>query len=115
MERFFLFVMTSFIKLKGFIWLCVMCVVSLLPRLDGSMPEGVEISNSTLAFARPLEIADSGVYRCEVTNDIGVSSQNVNLWVYGTFRPLHSVSSNVKKYRFACFLISNHLPSIWAF
>nr|XP_020472497.1 nectin-3-like protein isoform X2 [Monopterus albus] len=50
-------------------------------RLDGSMPESVEISNSSFAFTRPLERSDSGVYRCEVMNDIGVRSQDVNLWV----------------------------------
>lgn len=50
-------------------------------RLDGSMPEGVEISNNTFAFNRPLERNDSGVYRCEVLNDIGLRSQDVNLWV----------------------------------
>ncbi|XP_058490253.1 nectin-3-like protein [Solea solea] len=51
-------------------------------RLDGLMPEGVEVSNNTFAFTRPLERNDSGVYRCEVMNDIGLRSQNVNLWVH---------------------------------
>ncbi|XP_028275677.1 nectin-3-like protein isoform X2 [Parambassis ranga] len=50
-------------------------------RLDGPMPEGIVISNNSLAFTRPLERNDSAIYRCEVTNDIGVRSQNVNLWV----------------------------------
>ncbi|XP_068601870.1 nectin-3-like protein [Brachionichthys hirsutus] len=50
-------------------------------RLDGSMPEGVAISNRSFAFTRPLERNDSGVYRCEVINDIGLHSQDVNLWV----------------------------------
>lgn len=49
------------------------------------MPEGVVISNNSLAFTRPLERNDSGVYRCEVTNDIGLRSDNVNLWVQGVF------------------------------
>lgn len=49
------------------------------------MPEGVEISNNSFAFTRPLERNDSGVYRCEVINDIGLRSQDVNLWVQGTF------------------------------
>ncbi|XP_076616562.1 nectin-3-like protein [Chaetodon auriga] len=50
-------------------------------RLDGSMPEGVEISNNSFAFTRPLDRNDSGVYRCEVMNDIGLRSQDVTLWV----------------------------------
>lgn len=58
-----------------------------LRRLDGSMPDGVEISNSTFAFNRPLERNDSGVYRCEVSNGIGLRSQDVNLWVQGAPMP----------------------------
>uniref|UniRef100_A0A8C6T141 Nectin cell adhesion molecule 3 n=1 Tax=Neogobius melanostomus TaxID=47308 RepID=A0A8C6T141_9GOBI len=52
-------------------------------RLDGQMPDGVRINNSTFAFGRALERNDSGVYRCEVTNDIGLRSRDVNLWVQG--------------------------------
>lgn len=50
-------------------------------RLDGQMPDGVRIVNSTFTFSRALERNDSGVYRCEVTNDIGMRSRDVNLWV----------------------------------
>ncbi|XP_015253193.1 PREDICTED: nectin-3-like protein isoform X1 [Cyprinodon variegatus] len=50
-------------------------------RMDGSMPEGVKISNNNLSFTRPLERNDSAVYRCEVTNDIGRSIQDVTFWV----------------------------------
>ncbi|XP_026234581.1 nectin-3-like protein [Anabas testudineus] len=50
-------------------------------RLDGGMPEGVDTLNENFAFTRPLERNDSGVYRCEVTNDIGLSTRDVNLWV----------------------------------
>lgn len=64
-------------------------------RLDGSMPEGVEISNNTFAFKRPLERNDSGVYRCEVLNGVGLRSQDVNLWVQGaSVPPLRSVTYN---------------------
>lgn len=48
------------------------------------MPEGVDTLNENFAFTRPLERNDSGVYRCEVTNDIGLSTRDVNLWVQGT-------------------------------
>ncbi|XP_037630410.1 nectin-3-like protein isoform X1 [Sebastes umbrosus] len=50
-------------------------------RLDGLMPDGVDISNNSFAFTRPLERNDSGVYRCEVINDVALRSQDVNLWV----------------------------------
>lgn len=50
-------------------------------RLDGQMPDGVRIANNTLAFARALERNDSGVYRCEVMNDIGLRSRDLTLWV----------------------------------
>lgn len=62
-----------------------LCNVLFFHRLDGVMPEGVEISNNSFAFTRPLERNDSGVYRCEVINDVGLRSQDVNLWVQGTF------------------------------
>lgn len=61
-----------------------MCVSrDLCPRLDGEMPEGVEIINSTLLFLRPLHRNDSGVYRCEVANDINLRSRDVRILIQG--------------------------------
>nr|XP_057943394.1 nectin-3-like protein isoform X1 [Doryrhamphus excisus] len=50
-------------------------------RLDSDMPEGVEIMNSTLIFLRPLQRNDSGVYRCEVANDINLRSRDVRILI----------------------------------
>ncbi|XP_061608752.1 nectin-3-like protein isoform X3 [Phyllopteryx taeniolatus] len=50
-------------------------------RLDGEMPEGVEILNSTLLFLRPLQKNDSGVYRCEVANDIDLRSRDLRILI----------------------------------
>nr|XP_046267254.1 nectin-3-like protein isoform X2 [Scatophagus argus] len=50
-------------------------------RLDSEMPEGVEIVNSTLLFLRPLQRNDSGVYRCEVANDINLRSRDVRILI----------------------------------
>ncbi|XP_053298090.1 nectin-3-like protein [Pleuronectes platessa] len=50
-------------------------------RLDSEMPEGVEIRNSTLLFLRPLQRKDSGVYRCEVANDINLRSRDVRILI----------------------------------
>ncbi|XP_053703848.1 nectin-3-like protein isoform X3 [Synchiropus splendidus] len=50
-------------------------------RLDSEMPEGVEILNSTLLFLRPLHRNDSGVYRCEVANDINLRSRDVRILI----------------------------------
>lgn len=52
-------------------------------RLDSDMPEGVEIMNSTLLFLRPLQRNDSGVYRCEVANDINLRSRDVRILIQG--------------------------------
>ena len=49
------------------------------------MPQGVVISNNSLAFSRPLERNDSAIYRCEVMNDIGLHSQEVTFFVQGIF------------------------------
>ncbi|XP_056267410.1 nectin-3-like protein isoform X3 [Pseudoliparis swirei] len=50
-------------------------------RLDSEMQEGVEIMNSTLLFLRPLQRNDSGVYRCEVANEINLRSQDVRILI----------------------------------
>nr|XP_015816501.2 nectin-3-like protein isoform X1 [Nothobranchius furzeri] len=50
-------------------------------RLDSEMPEGVEVINSTLFFLRPLQRNDSGVYRCEVANDINLRSRDVRILI----------------------------------
>lgn len=57
--------------------LCVFC------RLDSEMPDGVETRNSTLLFLRPLHRNDSGVYRCEVANDINLRSRDVRILIQG--------------------------------
>lgn len=52
-------------------------------RLDSEMPEGVERMNSTLLFLRPLQRNDTGVYRCEVANDINLRSRDVRILIQG--------------------------------
>ncbi|XP_076024772.1 nectin-3-like protein [Genypterus blacodes] len=50
-------------------------------RLDSEMPQGAEIMNNTLLFLRPLQRNDTGVYRCEVANDINLRSRDVRILV----------------------------------
>lgn len=52
-------------------------------RLDGDMPEGVETVNNSLVFLKPLQRNDSGVYRCEVGNDIGLRSRDMRIRIQG--------------------------------
>lgn len=47
------------------------------------MPAGVDTSNGSLMFTRPLEQNDSGQYRCEVQNDVGHSFQDVRILIKG--------------------------------
>ncbi|KAA0720025.1 Nectin-3-like protein [Triplophysa tibetana] len=49
--------------------------------LDGDMPEGAELLNNSLVFTKPLQKNDSGVYRCEVANDIGLQSRDIRIRV----------------------------------
>ncbi|XP_019722829.1 nectin-3-like protein [Hippocampus comes] len=58
-------------------------------RWVGHMPDGVSAVSNRFAFTRPLTLNDSGVYRCEATNDMGVRSYDLSLWVQGNV-PLRS-------------------------
>ncbi|XP_063060107.1 nectin-3-like protein [Engraulis encrasicolus] len=51
-------------------------------RLDGEMAEGVQLVNDSLVFTRPLQRNDSGVYRCEVGNNIGFRSRDISVRVH---------------------------------
>ncbi|XP_058271125.1 nectin-3-like protein isoform X4 [Hemibagrus wyckioides] len=48
-------------------------------RLDGEMPDGVRVVNDSLTFLRPLQRNDSGVYRCEVGNNIGLRTRDLRI------------------------------------
>lgn len=47
------------------------------------MPDGVKVVNNSLVFMRPLQKNDSGVYRCEVANDIGLHIRDIRIHVQG--------------------------------
>jgi len=47
------------------------------------MPDGAEVLNNSLVFMRPLQKNDSGVYRCEVANDIGLRSRDIRVRIQG--------------------------------
>uniref|UniRef100_A0A9J8CM52 Nectin cell adhesion molecule 3 n=1 Tax=Cyprinus carpio carpio TaxID=630221 RepID=A0A9J8CM52_CYPCA len=50
-------------------------------RLDAPMPAGLDTSNGSLLFTRPLELSDSGQYRCGVKNDVGQNFKDVRFLV----------------------------------
>lgn len=52
-------------------------------RLDGEMPDGVKVVNDSLTFLRPLQRNDSGVYRCEVGNNIGLRTRDLRIRIQG--------------------------------
>uniref|UniRef100_A0A8C6WK95 Nectin cell adhesion molecule 3 n=1 Tax=Neogobius melanostomus TaxID=47308 RepID=A0A8C6WK95_9GOBI len=85
-------------------------------RLDGQMPDGVRINNSTFAFGRALERNDSGVYRCEVTNDIGLRSRDVNLWVQALISllppndPPSATTSEIGSFHITNTLLAEEFP-----
>lgn len=47
------------------------------------MPAGLDTSNGSLLFTRPLELSDSGQYRCGVKNDVGQNFKDVRFLVQG--------------------------------
>lgn len=62
----------------------IVCVcVSVHVRLDGEMPDGVKVVNDSLTFLRPLQRNDSGVYRCEVGNNIGLRTRDLRIRIQG--------------------------------
>lgn len=53
------------------------------PRLNGSLPDNVEVQNSTLFFKGPVTYSLAGTYVCEATNTIGTRSGLVEVNVTG--------------------------------
>lgn len=87
--------------------MCLSKCFHLFPiRLDSDMPEEVEIMNSTLLFLRPLLRNDSGVYRCEVANDINLRSRDVRILIQGELtRTQLTVYSYLRKHCVCSHLI----------
>ncbi|KAM7366030.1 hypothetical protein PAMP_015502 [Pampus punctatissimus] len=51
-------------------------------RMGGKLPEGViSHPNGTLAFGRPLNLSDGGIYQCVAKNDVGVGKAEVEISV----------------------------------
>lgn len=47
------------------------------------MPDGAQVLNNSLVFTKALQKNDSGVYRCEVANDIGLQSRDLRIRIQG--------------------------------
>lgn len=62
----------------------------LFSRLNGSLPNNVEIKNNTLFFKGPVTYELGGTYVCDATNSIGTRSGMVEVNVTGESRGLCS-------------------------
>lgn len=79
-------------------------------RLNMQMPAGVEMTISSLVFTRPLQRNDSGTYRCEVQNEVGLHSQEVHIWIHGELKLDFLCLPNITKiiiltYRYLFFFL----------
>lgn len=57
-------------------------------RLNGSLPNNIEIKNNTLFFKGPVTYEFGGTYVCDATNSIGTRSGLVEVNVTGKLRML---------------------------
>ncbi|XP_066518553.1 nectin-3-like protein [Hoplias malabaricus] len=48
-------------------------------RVDMQMPPGAQTANGSLVFTRPLRRNDSGTYRCEVQNNVGLRFRDIQI------------------------------------
>lgn len=51
--------------------------------MNGSLPDNVEVQNSTLFFKGPITYSLAGTYICEATNTIGTRSGLVEVNITG--------------------------------
>ncbi|XP_043927877.1 nectin-3-like [Protopterus annectens] len=56
-------------------------LISGIDRADGQWPEGLQQVNSTLLFTKPLNLNHSGVYICQVANDLGQRSSQKSVGI----------------------------------
>lgn len=59
------------------------CLFFSFHRLNGSLPNNVEIKNNTLFFKGPVTNDLAGSYVCDATNSIGTRSGRVDVNVTG--------------------------------
>ncbi|KAF7241239.1 Nectin-1 [Varanus komodoensis] len=57
-----------------------------MTRMNGSLPDNVEVQNSTLFFKGPVTYSLAGTYVCEATNTIGTRSGLVEVNVTGVLQ-----------------------------
>uniref|UniRef100_A0A3Q4BG49 Nectin cell adhesion molecule 3 n=1 Tax=Mola mola TaxID=94237 RepID=A0A3Q4BG49_MOLML len=85
----------------------ITCIVNANPaahffkwsRLDDQMPEGVKMVNGTLIFVQPLQLKDSGIYRCEIANTIDLTSRDVRIVIQGKHTEIISTQPLLKNIR----------------
>ncbi len=92
---------STLLSLSYLMWVCVVSQPTLFPygsaklyymsvflRLNGSLPNNIEIKNNSLFFKGPVTYEFGGTYVCDATNSIGTRSGLVEVNVTGKLRML---------------------------
>uniref|UniRef100_A0A672M101 Nectin cell adhesion molecule 1 n=1 Tax=Sinocyclocheilus grahami TaxID=75366 RepID=A0A672M101_SINGR len=77
-----------------FVQLCFHIISLFFLRLNGSLPNNIEIKNNTLFFKGPVTYEFGGTYVCDATNSIGTRSGLVEVNVTGKPSSSHRMHSS---------------------